>query len=234
MTTKARTLKAVLRVAGATFALSCLSVAATGSDLESVLRQMDEASAKFRTAEASFTWKQYNAVIDDIAETQQGKIYFRRVGNETQMSADIEQPNAQLVIFSDGKIQIYQPKSDHVDIYNAGAHREEFESFLVLGFGGSGKDMSKSFDVKYEGTEKIDGVDTAKLDLTPKAEKVRKQFPHILLWIDPQRGISMQQKLFVANGDYRLAKYSDVQLKEKISDDKFKLKTSGKTTTVTH
>ncbi len=132
------------------------------------------------------------------------------------------------------KIQIYQPRLDQVDIYDAGAHRDEFESFLVLGFGGSGHDMLKSFDVNYAGTEKIDGTETAKLDLTPKSEKVRQHFAHILLWIDPQRGLSLQQKLFETSGDYRLAKYSSVQINQKISDDKFKLKTSGKTKTLTH
>lgn len=222
------------------FALSCLALAGSialatpPADLEKVLGQMDEAASRFRTADASFTWTQYNKVIDDIAETQQGKIYFRHSSNETEMSAEITQPSAKVVIFSDGKIQVYQPRLDQIDIYDAGAHREEFESFLVLGFGGSGKDMTKSFDIKYQGTEKIDSVETAKLDLTPKSEKVRQQFPHILLWIDPQRGLSLQQKLFQANGDYRLAKYSEIQLNQRISDDKFKLKPTGRTKTLTH
>jgi outer membrane lipoprotein-sorting protein len=233
MTAEGRFLKTALLMACVAVCFSAPSAAAA-NDLEGVLRQMDEASAKFRTAEASFSWTQYNKVIDDVAETQQGKIYFRRVGNDTQMSADIIQPSAKVVIFSDGKIQIYQPRLEQVDIYDAGAHREEFESFLVLGFGGSGKDMTKSFDIKYEGTEKVDGAETAKLDLTPKLEKVRQQFPHILLWIDPQRGLSLQQKLFQANGDYRLAKYTEIQQNQKISDDKFKLKSSGKTKTLTH
>ena len=220
--------------------LSCLALAAsvalatTSGELETVLKQMDDAAAKFRTTEASFTWTQYNKVIDDVTETQEGKIYFRRAGDETQMAAEIMQPSMKLVIFSDGKIQIYQPRLDQVDIYDAGAHREEFESFLVLGFGGSGKDMLRSFDVKYEGTEKIDGIETAKLDLTPKSEKVRQHFDHILLWIDPQKGLSLQQKLFETSGDYRLAKYSGIQLNQKISEDKFKLKISGKTKTLTH
>lgn len=234
MTAEDRSLKIASCVACMALLCSALSFAATGGDLETVLRQMDEASAKFRTVEASFTWTQYNKVIDDVAETQQGKIYFRRVGSETQMSAEIMQPSTKVVIFSDGKIQVYQPRLEQVDIYDAGAHRDEFESFLVLGFGGSGKDMTKSFDIKYDGTEKIDGAETAKLDLTPKLEKVRQQFPHILLWIDPQRGLSLQQKLFQANGDYRLAKYTEIQLNQKISDDKFKLKTTGKTKTLTH
>jgi outer membrane lipoprotein-sorting protein len=210
------------------------SFAAPSADLESVLRQMDDAATKFRTTEASFAWTQYNKVIDDVTETQEGKIYFRRAGNETQMAAEILQPSAKVVIFSDGKIQIYQPRIDQVDIYDAGAHREEFESFLVLGFGGSGRDMLKSFDITYAGNEKIDGTETAKLDLTPKSEKVRQHFAHILLWIDPQRGMSLRQQLFETSGDYRLAKYSDIQVNQKISDDKFKLKTNGKTKTVTH
>jgi len=219
---------------GALLLCSAYSFAGPTDDLDGVLHQMDDAAAKFRTTEASFSWTQYNKVIDENTETQEGKIYFRRVGSETQMAAEIMQPSAKLVIFSDGKIQIYQPRIEQVDIYNAGAHRDEFESFLVLGFGGSGQDMAKSFDVKYAGTEKIDGTETAKLDLTPKSEKVRQHFSHILLWIDPQRGLSVKQQLFEASGDYRLAKYTDIQVNQKISDDKFKLKTSGKTKTVTH
>jgi outer membrane lipoprotein-sorting protein len=227
-------LKFASRLVCAVLVCSFWSSARPVGDLDSVLHEMDDAAAKFRTTEANFTWTQYNKVIDEVAETQEGKIYFRRVGNDTQMAAEITQPSAKLVIFSDGKIQIYQPRLDQVDIYDAGAHRDEFESFLVLGFGGSGHDMLKSFDVNYAGTEKIDGTETAKLDLTPKSEKVRQHFAHILLWIDPQRGLSLQQKLFETSGDYRLAKYSSVQINQKISDDKFKLKTSGKTKTLTH
>jgi outer membrane lipoprotein-sorting protein len=227
-------LKFVSRLGCAVLVCSFWSSASPVGDLDSVLREMDGAAAKFRTTEANFTWTQYNKVIDDVTETQEGKIYFRRVGNETQMAAEITQPGTKVVIFSDGKIQIYQPRLDQVDIYDAGAHREEFESFLVLGFGGGGQDMLKSFEVKYEGTEKIDGIDTAKLDLTPKSEKVRQHFDHIVLWIDPQRGLSLQQKLFETSGDYRVAKYSSIQVNQKIPDDKFKLKASGKTKTLSH
>ena len=222
------------------YMLSCLALAASialaspAGELETVLKQMDEAAAKFRTTEANFTWTQYNKVIDDVTETQEGKIYFRRAGSETQMAAEIMQPGAKVVIFSDGKIQVYQPRLDQVDIYDAGAHRDEFESFLVLGFGGSGHDMLKSFDVTYAGTEKVDGIDATKLDLTPKSEKIRQHFAHIFLWIDPQRGLSVKQQLFETSGDYRIAKYSGIQVNQKIPEDKFKLKTSGKTKTLTH
>jgi outer membrane lipoprotein-sorting protein len=214
--------------------ISGSALAAPENNLEDVLKKMDDAAAKFRSAQADFTWTQYNKVIEDVSETQQGKIYFRRSAKEIQMASDIMKPETKLLIFSDGKIQIFQPRMEQIDIYDAGSHREEFESFLVLGFGGGGHDMVKSFEVKYQGSEKIDGVDTEKLDLTPKSDKVRQQFAHILLWIDPARGISVQQQLFQASGDYRLAKYSNIELNEKVPDGTFKLKTSGKTKIINH
>ena len=46
----------------------------------------------------------------------------------------------------------------------------------MLGFGGRGHDLSKSYDVKYAGMEQVQGVNTAKLELTPKSQRVRSMF----------------------------------------------------------
>jgi len=197
--------------------------------LERVLGQMDAAASNFRTTEATVLWDQYQKVVDEH-ETQKGKVYFRRAGNEIQMAADITEPEQKYVLFSGSKVQVYQPKIEQVTAYNTGKKREEFESFLVLGFGGRGHDMLKSFQVKYLGDEKTDAVDAAKLELVPKAANIRNNVDHIVLWIDPARGISVQQQFFFGpSGDYRLAKYSGIKVNEKIPDAAFKLKTTGKT-----
>jgi len=161
-----------------------------------------------------------------------GRDAYSRNGGDTQMAADVMEPDKKYVVYSEGKVQLYQPKIDQVTVYNTGKDKAAVESFLVLGFGGGGHDLLKSFDVKYVGTETVDGVETAKLDLTPKSEKLRNTFARILLWIDPARGISVQQQFFEPSGDYRLAKYSDIQLNQKIPDQAFKLKTTGKTKVV--
>ncbi len=77
--------------------------------------------------------------------------------------------------------------------------------------------------------EQVQGVNAGKLELTPKSQKVRNMFATITLWIDPARGVSVQQKLLEPSGDYRLAKYSNIQLNKKINGDVFKLKTTSKT-----
>jgi outer membrane lipoprotein-sorting protein len=202
--------------------------------LEKIMAKMDETAAKFRTAQANFTWTTFNSVVNEESGRQTGKIYFQRKGNETEMAADIDPPEAQQVIFSRGKIQLYKSTTDIVNVYDASAHREEFEAFLVVGFGSSGSDMRKTFDITYGGEEKVDGTDTARLDLVPKSDKVKQHFPQIILWINPQNGILVQQKLMETNGDYRLAKYSGIQLGQKIPAKVFQLKTSGNTKVVTH
>ena len=209
--------------------------------LEAILKKMDAVSASFRTAQAEFEWDNYQKVIDELVDVQTGNIYYRRAGKEIEMMADVKKagtsasalkPEPKYVLFSEGKVRMYQPKPDQVTEFDLGKNRSDFESWVVLGFGGSGQDLVKAFDVTYAGPEKVDGVATAKLQLVPKSEKVRNTYSRILLWIDLDKGISVQQEFFTPQGDYRLCKYSSIKLNEKIDNDVFKLKTTGKTQTL--
>jgi len=203
--------------------------AEASAELQLVLNKVDQTAAAFRTAQASFVWDQYQKVVDET-DTQKGTVYFRRAGNDIQMAADISEPTPpKYLLFTDGKVDLYQPKIDQITRYNTGKDRAVVESFLVLGFGGSGRDMLKSFEVSYLRNEKVDGIDTAKLELVPKSQKVRNTADHIWLWIDTARGVSVQQKFFSPSGDNRLSKYSDIQLNQKIPESAFKLKTTAKT-----
>jgi hypothetical protein len=210
--------------------------------LESVLKKMDENAASFHTAQADFEWDHYERVIDEVDNFETGVVYYRRNGKDVEMKADIKmtgdslqkmQAQAKYVLYKDGKIEVYDPKADQVTMWDLGKNAQDFESYLVLGFGGSGQDLVKAFDVTLGGTETINGVATAKLELVPKSERVRNNFKQILLWVDLDKGISVQQKFINPQGDYRLTKYSAVQVNgKKIPDEVFKLKTTSKTQTV--
>lgn len=202
-------------------------------NLEVVLKKMDAAAASFRTTRAEFEWDRYEKVIDEVDDIQSGMIYYRRAGKEIEMKADIFKPDRKYVLFSGGKIRMYLPKPDQVTVYDLGKNSVDFEAYLDLGFGGSGQDLVKSFDVTYLGPETIAGVSTAKLELIPKSDRVRNStLKRILLWIDLDRGISVQQQFFEPQGDYRLAKYSAIKVNEKIGGEVFQLKTTGKTQTI--
>jgi len=211
--------------------LHSLAVAQEKPTLESVLKKMDEAAAHFQAAEANFVFDQYQRVVDEH-DSQKGTVYYRRAGQQIEMMAEFTEPERKYVLYKDGKLQVYDPKIEQVMQYSTGQNRDQVESFLVLGFGGSGEDLKKSFDVSYQGEETIDNIPTAKIHLIPRSEKTRANFPEIILWIGLDTGISVQQKLVQTQGDYRLAKYSDINLHPKINNDVFKLKTTSKTTFV--
>jgi outer membrane lipoprotein-sorting protein len=210
--------------------------------LESVLQRMDTVAANFHTAQAEFEWDYYQKVIDEIVDVETGTIYYRRSSKELEMMAAVKKagssvptlkPEPKYVLFSNGVIRMYQPKPDQVTVFDLGKNHSDFESYVVLGFGGSGQDLQKAFDVTYVGSETVGGVASAKLQLIPKSDKVRNTYNKIFLWIDLERGVSVQQQFFTPQQDFRLCKFSSIKINEKIGDDVFKLKTTGKTQIIT-
>ena len=217
----------------AAFAGEAPQAASSFADLEKVLSQMDAVAASFKTAEADFVWDQYTKVVNET-DTQSGRVYYRRTSKQTEMAANIAKPTQKYVLYQNSTVRLYEPKIDRETDYNTGKNRAEVESFLVLGFGGRGHDLEKSFEVSFVGYEQAGGVRTAKLNLVPKTDKGKSIFGHIILWIDidPARSISVQQQFFQGEGDYRLAKYSNIKLNQNIPGDVFKLKTTGRTQVV--
>jgi outer membrane lipoprotein-sorting protein len=209
-------------------AVAWAQIVGESPELEHVLAQMDLAAKNFRTTEASVVWDQYQKVINET-ETQKGKVYFRREGGEIQMAADFVEPDKKYVIYSGGKVQVYQPKIDQVNEYDPGKNRSDVESFLVLGFGGGGRDLFKSYVLRLVATETVGGIAADKLELVPKSARLRNNVARILLWIDPAKGVSVQQQFFEPDGNYRLAKYSDIQINQPLPGNAFKLKTTKKT-----
>jgi hypothetical protein len=210
--------------------------------LDAVLKKMDAVAATFHSAQAEFEWDIYQKVIDEMIDIETGAIYYRRNGKDVDMMAQVKKagsgqdslkPEPKFVLYTGGKLRLYQPKIDQVTEVDLGQNHSDYEGYIVLGFGGSGQDLVKAFDVSLVGPETIQGVATAKLALIPKSEKVKATYKQIFLWIDLDRGISVQQQLIEPQGDYRLAKYSDIQVNGKrIPDDVFRLKTTSKTQTI--
>src|SRR6201997_1215556 len=175
--------------------------AADPADLDAVLKKMDAVAATFRLTQATFEWDTYEKVIDEVDDYETGVIYYRRTGQEIEMMAEVKmagssmqslKPEPKFVLYSGGKVRMYQPKIDRVTEIDLSKH-PDFASYVVLGFGGSEQDLQRLFDITYAGPETVDGVATAKLQLVPKSEKARTMYNQILLWIDLDKGISVQQ-----------------------------------------
>jgi outer membrane lipoprotein-sorting protein len=205
--------------------------ATPASDLEAVLAKMNQSASSFKSAQGDFAFQSYQKLTDDT-DTQKGRIYFRRTNKGVDAAFEISGPAPKQVVYKDGKLQIFEKKINQVTERQVGKNKSDVEAFLSLGFGASGNELQRDYAVKMDGWETVDGVKTAKLDLTPKKEKVLQTYNKIILWIDPERDVLLKQQFFEHSGDYRLAHYTNLKLNDKISDDVFHLKTNGNTKTV--
>jgi outer membrane lipoprotein-sorting protein len=208
---------------------------ASSGDLNKVLAQLDASAAKFRSAKADFQWDQFERVVSST-DTQTGTIYFLGSGANARVALDIEtadgQPAKKTVVYSGGVLQFFQPQIDQMTVVHAGEKQGQWESYLTLGFGGSGSDLKKSWDITYQGMEMIDGVQTAKLDLVSKEAGVRANFSHITIWVDPTRAVLLKQILYETSGDTKTSYFRNIQYNAKISPSVFKIKTDSKTQVV--
>jgi outer membrane lipoprotein-sorting protein len=215
-----------LILAAAAISLLCVSALAQGNnaDLKKVFDLLDKSSEHFQAVQARFEWDQYQKVVDEH-DQQSGTMYFKRTPAGVDVAADITKPIEKKLVFKNGVVELYTPKTGQTEHHEAGKNRKSFESFLALGFGGTSRDLQKNFDVSYAGTETVNGHPTYKLELTPKEQQVRNMFPHITLWINQQNGMSEQQKLDQGEGDYRLARYANITLNPpKLPENAFLLK----------
>jgi outer membrane lipoprotein-sorting protein len=201
--------------------------------LDEVLRQMDAASLKFKSAEAAFQWDLYEMVVKETT-TQRGTIYFKRDGAKTIMGAKITSPSVKLLEYRGGVLTLFAPGADHETIITPKGNQAQMESFLTLGFGGSGKELVKAWTISDLGDEMIDGVNTAKLDLVPKDPAVRSNCTHMTVWLDTARGISLKQSFYMPSGDYRTAVYTNVRYNQSVDTKPYQIKTDSKTTSDSH
>jgi outer membrane lipoprotein-sorting protein len=201
--------------------------------LDEVLRQMDAASLKFQSAEANFQWDLYEKVVQQTT-TQKGTIYFKKEAGKTVMGARVMSPSTKILEYRNGILTLFDPGTDHETIITPKGNQAQMESFLTLGFGGSGKEMAKAWTISDLGDEVVNGVQTAKLDLVPKDPAVRNNCTHMTIWVDPVRGVMLKQSFYMPSEDYRTAVFSDIKYNQSVDTKPYQIKTDSKTTTDSH
>ncbi len=221
--------------------LSAVPPKAQGPDahLATVLAQMDKASAEFKNARADVSQDNYERVSRDTT-TETGSVYFERKGNSTQMGLVMMNPDGktkhQVIEFKDGILRIFDVHDNQIRVIKAGANQGTAETFLTLGFGGSGKALAQAWDITDQGTETLmDGgqaVKTEKLALVSKDANMRNNFTQVTIWVDPVRDVSLRQVFETPSHDKRTANYSHIKVNGSIDTGYFAIKPDKKTTTV--
>jgi outer membrane lipoprotein-sorting protein len=203
-------------------------------DLNSILSRLDASATKFHTTSADFEADSTLTEPVPDSEIQKGVEYYQRNGSTFQMGVHIATDNGQpspkvLVCCAGGSIELYEKLQDQVTKLST---LSQYTEWFRLGFGASGKELQEQWDIQYDGPETIDGVNTAKLELTAKDPKVLKTIPKVILWIDPDRAISIKQYFDEGQGQSRTVHYTNIKINQSLPKDAFTFKTDSKTTYV--
>ena len=217
----------VKHAAGILFTSAIFALAAPNdpqsATVKDIVSRLDHGAAQFQTMSAAITRTKHTEVLNDNS-TDSGTVAMKKLGARgLQGLMDITAPDKKTYAFSGGKIEIYYPNMKTVEEYDFGQQAEELERFFMLGFGTSGAELEKSYELRVGGTETLNGQKTTRLALVPKAEQGRKLVKQVDLWI-PERGEHpIQERVVEPSGDYTLMVYRDLKINPNLKETDLKL-----------
>ncbi len=184
--------------------------------LDQVLRQMDSVGKIFVNFKAHFSQKKYTAVLREFDVPESGEFYYARAKDGSALlRQEVTQPGHRILTIKGGTAIVYQPKINQASVANLGRNKDKAE-YLALGLGQSPGRLRETFEMTYQGTEKVAGAPCSVLVLKPRNPAAAAYFALITLWIKKSSGIPVQQKLQEPNGNYLLVEFKDEKLNTSI------------------
>ncbi len=211
-------------------ALRASAAAGDDKEKERVLRRLDAAAANFHSTAADFEFDSVETDPVPEKDVQKGTVYYERKGSTFQMGVHINEVNGKPVpkvyIYSGGTVRLYEKLVNQVTTLTK---LGQYESWFMLGFGASGKDLEQKWEIKYLGSEVLDGVKTEMLEMVPKDPAIRKSLSKVTVWVDAEKGVSLKQVLTFSPTEYKVSVYFNIKLNQPLPPDAFTFKTDKNT-----
>ena len=202
-----------------------VTLAAQPPSLPQVLALLDQTGPAFRDMTATLVRTDYTPVLKET-EVQRGVVRLKRTGpREIRMLVEFKEPDPQVIAFERNEAQKYYPKLQLVEIYDLGKYRSLKDQFLLLGFGVTGKELQKNYEVKVAGAEQVAGQQTTRLELIPRSKDAQEVLKKAELWITPA-GYPARQRIYTTSVEYTFT-YSDVRLNTGLTDADLKIRLPG-------
>lgn len=214
----------------AIFALVALAILplrlAQAEDKASVLAKLDTAARGFHTTTATVEFDSIQTDPVPDKDIMTGTAYYERnshfemaVHFTTHISDGRSQPTAKAYIFSNGTLRVSETgKEKDAKPYDQAS---KYESYFVLGFGASGKDLEDKWAITYLGKETIDGISTDKLELVAKDPNVRKNIAKVTVWMDTARAVSLKVIFDEGQGQSYVCHYTNIKVNQPLPKSAF-------------
>jgi outer membrane lipoprotein-sorting protein len=197
------------------FALLLCAPLAFGADaaLQAVFQRMDKAAVTFKGCTAEVVKIDHQSIIDS-SDKQTGTIAMLKPNPRNFQLLEKFLPDGDQIELNDTHIQIYHPRAKTLQFDDLGKkYRALEEEVLLVGLGGTSKDLLANYDVSMGGPETVAGQATTRLVLIPKDPQLAQSYPKFEVWYSDASGIAVQQKWYEKGLlDYHIQTYSNMKL----------------------
>jgi outer membrane lipoprotein-sorting protein len=193
--------------------LFTLTAYAADPALQAVFDRMDKAAANFKGFTADVVKIDHQAIIDDN-DKQTGTIAVRKPTPRSFQYLEKFPPDGEQVEINDTRVQIYHPRTKTLQADDVGKKYKALEEeVLLLGFGGTSKDLLSRYQVSMGGTETIGDQPATRLILIPKDPQLAQTSPKFEVWLSNVTGLAVQQKWYDKGLlDYHVQTYSNMKI----------------------
>ncbi len=148
-------------------------LAAANDTVQQVLARMDKAASEFKSMTAHVTYVTHTDVLNDDS-TESGTVTMRKVQpGEVQGRVDFTAPDRKTITFEKRRVQEYFPKINTLQVFDLDKHGEQLDKFLMIGFGTSGMELAKDYDVSRARDRTMKDQSAIHLQLIPKVAEAR-------------------------------------------------------------
>lgn len=202
--------------------LFAASLTISAEAVSDILARMDVAAKDFQSFSAKAKRTEFTAVLNESSE-RSGTIRLHKTKNGVTGIMEFGEPDPSVLHFSGRTFETFYPKANTVEIIDVGKNAGAVEQFMLLGFGTTGADIRKGWDVKLGSVETVGGVKTTRIELYPKGKETKNLIDKIELWIPEGQSNPIEEKVTRPSKDYTLVQYSDVKLNPNLPASAFEL-----------
>jgi len=206
--------------------LSFAAPAENKADSQALLIRMDKAAVGFKAMTAQVTHVTHTDVLNDDS-TESGTVIMQKLPTgEVGGRVDIVTPDPHTLSFEKKQIRRYFPKIKTLEVYDLGEKGELLDKFMMIGFGTSGAELAKDYDVTVLGVDSLkDQIGKfVHARLLPKSADIRQYVKSAELWIpegnDPY---PVREKILQPSGDYLIVTYNELRINPSLKPDALQL-----------
>ena len=177
---------------------------------EAVLARMDKAAPNFKAMSANVRMVTHTAVLNDNT-VETGTFEMQKKGKDVRAIMNLAENGGRQLGFFGKVVRIYYSNLNTYQDYQVGKNNL-LNQYLLLGFGSSGKDLSRGYSITANGTERIDGRMSTKLTLIPKDKAVLEHLTKVEVWIPNDAANPVQQEFYEPSGNSRKVTYSNIDV----------------------